>query len=195
MIDRKKVARQENEIKLSIPSPQAARRRIRQAGFQLVHPRTFESNTVFDTPGSGLLARGELLRVRRFGKQVVLTHKGPAHTGKHRTREETEVELSDAAAFERILRRLGFHPVFRYEKYRTEYAKPGEHGMILVDETPIGAFLELEGGPRWIDRTARALGFSEADYITKSYGGLYQEWCERNGVPRGHMVFAAHSGR
>jgi adenylate cyclase class 2 len=60
----------------------------------------------------------------------------------------------------------------------------------MLDETPIGAFLELEGGPRWIDRTARALGFPRDGYITDSYGKLYLEHCQSKGVEATNMVFS-----
>ena len=36
--------------------------------------------------------------------------------------EEIESELSGGIGVKLILERLGFRPVFRYEKYRTEYA-------------------------------------------------------------------------
>jgi adenylate cyclase class 2 len=64
----------------------------------------------------------------------------------------------------------------------------------MLDETPVGAFLELEGAPRWIDRTARSLGFRESDYITASYGALYRQFCDMKGVAPGNMVFAACDG-
>ncbi len=58
-------------------------------------------------------------------------------------------------------------------------------GVAMLDETPAGVFLELEGPPRWIDRTARRLGFGEADYITASYAELH-----RSGGRGGHdMLF------
>ena len=61
------------------------------------------------------------------------------------------------------------------------------HGKVLLDETPIGNFLEIEGSPRWIDRTARALGFFDGDYITRSYGYLYLAYCrERRMRPARH---------
>jgi adenylate cyclase, class 2 len=61
--------------------------------------------------------------------------------------------------------------------------------MATVDETPIGVFLELEGLPRWVDRIARVLGFSAADYITLSYGRLYIEACAARGIAPTNMVF------
>jgi adenylate cyclase class 2 len=90
---------------------------------------------------------------------------------------------------ELILARLGLGPVFRYEKFRTEY-KSGQDGTITVDETPIGLYLELEGQPPWIDRIAGELGFSEQQYVTKSYGALYLEYCWERGITPANMVFA-----
>jgi len=88
-----------------------------------------------------------------------------------------------------ILERLGYQPVFRYEKYRTEYTRTGQSGLAMIDQTPIGDFLELEGSPSWIERTARALGRSPAEFITASYGALYREHCQASGVKPGNMVF------
>jgi adenylate cyclase class 2 len=89
-----------------------------------------------------------------------------------------------------VFARLGLEPMFRYEKYRTEFQRQDEDGVVTVDETPIGNFIELEGEPDWIDTVAGELGFNERDYSTTSYGRLYLEHCERAGVPAGHMVFA-----
>ena len=65
----------------------------------------------------------------------------------------------------------------------------------MLDETPIGNFLEIEGRPKWIDRTARVLGFSAGDYITTSYGSLYRIYCRENGVSRKDMVFGQGTGK
>ncbi len=86
-----------------------------------------------------------------------------------------------------MLARLGYRVVFRYEKYRAEYVKDG--GLALVDETPIGVFIELEGEPDWIDGHARRLGFSPEHYITESYGSLYLAWCKEQAIEPGHMEF------
>ena len=88
-----------------------------------------------------------------------------------------------------FLKGLGYEPVFRYEKYRTEFTRPGHAGAVMLDETPIGDYLELEGSPRWIERTARALGKSPAEFITASYGALYREHCQARGAVPGNMVF------
>jgi adenylate cyclase class 2 len=178
----------EIEIKLPAGDAASARRLLRRAGFRVSRRRVFEANTVFDTADLDLRSSQRLLRVREAGGVVTVTYKGHPAVGRHKSREELELEISGAARMVAIFDRLGFRPTFRYEKYRTEYRKPGSAGVATVDETPVGVFLELEGSPRWIDRTARALGFGEADYINASYGRLYLEWCERQGVQPGNMV-------
>jgi adenylate cyclase, class 2 len=185
----------EVEIKLAIGDPAAARRRLRAAGFRVYRRRVFESNTVFDTPDLVLRTAASLLRVRRAGSRNTLTFKGPPVPSRHKSREELEVELSDAGKMGAILERTCLRPVFRYEKYRTEFRQPGSPGTVTLDETPIGWYLELEGAARWIDRTARTLGFSDVDYITASYGRLYQEWQPRRGEKPADMVFGKRKVR
>src|SRR5262249_6480833 len=150
------------------------RRMLSRAGFEVTRPRVFESNTIYDSDRLGLRKTSRLLRVRTAGRVATLTYKGVPTTARHKSREELEVMVSSAATATAILERLGLHSTFRYEKYRTEFAQPRRSGTAVLDETPIGVYLELEGTPHWIDRTARLLGFGEADYITASYGRLYQ---------------------
>src|ERR1035438_5574550 len=88
-----------------------------------------------------------------------------------------------------IFERLGYRPVFRYEKYRTEYRLARGAGIATVDETPVGTYVELEGSPAWIDRLAARMGFEESDYITASYARLYLDWCRTQRVKPGNMVF------
>jgi adenylate cyclase, class 2 len=177
----------ENEIKLPLVSAAAGRRLLSACGFLLHKPRLFESNTVLDSPELRLKTSGCLLRVRTVGGQCVVTFKGLERIGRHKNREEIETTAGDAHKLAAIVQRLGFAPVFRYEKYRTEYALGAGHA--LLDETPIGVFLELEGPARWLDRSARLLGFGPSDYITASYGRLYLQYCEGRGIAPGHMVF------
>ncbi|MCW5983174.1 MAG: class IV adenylate cyclase [Bryobacteraceae bacterium] len=185
----------EIEIKLRAGSVEAGRRALRRAGFRVTVRRVFESNTVYDTSAGSLRGRGELLRLREAGEKRTLTFKGPAAPGRHKSREELELSVSDAGTMGEILIRLGMAPVFRYDKYRTEYCQPGGEGVATLDETPIGVFLELEGSAPWIDAAAAALGFAEEDYITASYGRLYLEYRESHADAPHDMVFAEGSRR
>jgi len=183
-------SRAEVEVKLRLHDIGSIRRLLRRAGFRLRRRRTFESNLVFDTAGLDLRRAGKLLRLRAVGREHLLTYKGPAEAGRHKRREELDVAVQDGEALRLLLERLGFRVVFRYEKYRTEYHRPGEDGVVTIDETPIGNFLEIEGAPEWIDRTAAELGFHTGDYITASYGRLFLEYAMRQSKPPAHMVFA-----
>jgi adenylate cyclase class 2 len=182
---------QEIEIKLALRDARSGRKLLRDAGFEVTRRRVFEANTIVDTPELGLRSGSRLLRVREAGAVATLTYKGAPLVGRHKSREELEVTLSDAAAMLAIAERLGYRRVFRYEKYRTEYEQPGLAGVAMLDETPVGVFLELEGTPAWIDRTARRLGFHESDYVTSSYGRIYLEWCAANRHTPGDMTFGS----
>jgi adenylate cyclase class 2 len=90
---------------------------------------------------------------------------------------------------EGILRGLQFEPVFRYEKFRAEWE--GERGHVVLDETPIGNFAEIEGTGEWIDEVARDLGVTSKDYITETYAGLFFSWKRRTNSQAEEMTFAA----
>jgi adenylate cyclase class 2 len=89
---------------------------------------------------------------------------------------------------------LGLREVFRYDKFRTVYAPPGKSARaeapnVVLDETPIGNYLELEGPQRWIDVIARQLGYSRREYITDSYAALFRKHCQTEHKPLGNMIF------
>jgi len=180
----------ETEVKIRVGDVEEIESRLRSIGFEEVNSRSFEANTVWDTPERMLRASGEIVRVRDTRGTHVLTYKGKAQTSKYKSREELECEMSDTQAAARIFERLGLQPMFRYEKYRTEFQRAsGDGGIVTVDETPIGNFIELEGTPAWIDATAVELGFSQSEYSTRSYGVLYLDFCAANGIEPRHMVF------
>ena len=155
--------------------------------------RTFEANTLYDTPERTLKDRGELLRVRQYGEKAVVTHKrhpDQEELGtRYKVRVETESEVADGAALAEVFTRLGYGPAFRYEKFRSEYSDPDGVGHAVIDETPIGVYAELEGPTGWIDRTLAALGVDPADCLTESYGKLFLQWKERTGSGAEHLTF------
>jgi adenylate cyclase, class 2 len=183
----------EIEIKFWVSDIRGLTRRLRAAGFRLVTRRTHEMNTLYDLPGLPLRKRGELLRLRKYGAEWVLTHKAKGTTGRHKSRVETETRIADGTKLDGILHALGFAPTFRYEKFRAEWSDGKGH--VVVDQTPIGNFGEIEGASRWIDQTARALKISPADYITQSYTELFFEWKKQNRSPAKEMTFQAISSK
>ncbi len=179
----------EVEIKFRIAGLAQLNKRLRASGFKLVTPRTHEMNTLYDLPGFKLRKKGELVRLRKYGEKWVLTHKAKGKAGRHKSRVETETSVADGNKMDGILHALGFTPSFRYEKYRAEWSDGLGH--VVVDETPVGNFGEIEGPPRWIDRTAKLLEISSKDYITLSYAELFAEWKWRTKSAAKEMTFRA----
>ena len=183
------MSHEEVEVKLAVPDAESALQNIRRAGFNVIAARVLEQNFVLDTPSATLRKQGLLLRVRRAGDLVTCTFKGHEIPGPHKRREEREFRASDFDEALALFHGLGYAPTFRYEKYRTEFARTGEPGHVTLDETPVGVLLELEGPADWIDRTAKELGFTPGDYILKSYGRLYAEWREKHPQAPADMIF------
>src|SRR5467141_140573 len=211
-------ANPEIEIKLRVTDVRALRRRLMQLRARVVTPRTYESNTLYDTPKKDLARRGQLIRIRAeqpssttarknrmLPPKALLTYKGPPpksgmtirqanderrSKSRYKVREEIEIAVSNGEQMRRILGALGLCPLFRYEKFRTTYTIPTmQHLKIEIDETPIGSFLELEGSPASIDRVARLLGYSHSDYITQTYGALYIAHSLLHGYKPTNMLF------
>ncbi|MFZ1007775.1 MAG: class IV adenylate cyclase [Candidatus Sulfotelmatobacter sp.] len=179
----------EIEIKFRVENVRSLARKLRTAGFRVVTRRTHEMNTLYDLPGELLRKKKELLRIRKYGSAWTLTHKAGKKAGRHSSREELETSLGDGKKMDLILRALGYTPSFRYEKFRAEWTDG--KGVVVVDETPLGNFCEIEGMPRWIDATAKKLGVTPADYITKNYVTLFSEWKRQHRSTAREMTFRA----
>jgi adenylate cyclase class 2 len=180
---------QEIEIKFRIDDVRGLAPRLRAAGFRHVTRRTLEQNTLYDLPSGVLQKQGELLRLRKYGSEWLLTHKAKGKVSRHKARVETETKVADGERLAKILRALGYVPAFRYEKFRAEWSDGKGH--VVVDETPIGSFGEIEGPARWIDQTARRLGIHRDSYITQSYVELFFDWKRRNQSRANEMTFEA----
>ena len=183
----------ETEIKFRVDDLPGLSSRLVLAGFTLQTPRSFEANVLYDTPTRQMRARTEILRIRNYAGRCIITHKrlpdvGPGEDA-HKHRIETETEVSDGSVLAQIFHSIGLTPAFRYEKWRTEWSD-GE-GHCVVDETPIGNFAELEGSPAWIDRIAALLGIDPGQYITLSYGRLFEAWRDQHGSSAQDLTFAA----
>jgi adenylate cyclase class 2 len=181
----------EIEVKFPVADPNTLIGRLKDAGFHEETPRTFERNILYDTRDRRLRSQQAILRVRRYGERWVVTHKcltpnnDPA--ARHKQREETETEVKDGEAIGTIFSQLGFTPAFTYEKYRTEFAD--DTGHCVLDETPIGFYAELEGPSDWIDATGQKLGIDPGQFITLSYGRLFEQWRQETGSPAQNLTF------
>lgn len=183
----------EVEVKIRLSDRAGTESRLKELGFQESVSRRWESNDLYDTKDQSLRQKGMILRLRQSGDKSIITWKGSGQTGPYKARPELETSIGSLEILQQILNQLGYERSFRYEKYRTEYAEGRSGDAIMVDETPIGDFLEIEGEGSWIDATAARLGFSPRDYVLESYGRLYLEHCREHGMEPGDMVFASHS--
>src|ERR1700685_1128138 len=120
----------EIEIKFRIESLPALTGALKRAGFRQITRSTHEMNSLYDLPGQPLRARGELLRLRKYGEKWVLTHKSKGKSGRHKVRVELETRVENGKQMDAVLRALGYTPRFRYEKYRAEWGDGTGHAVV-----------------------------------------------------------------
>jgi adenylate cyclase class 2 len=163
----------EREIKLRFDSVEAARAAVAALGATPRRARRLQDDVLLDAAGGPLERRGCVLRVRRDGEHAAITFKGPVIPSEMKLREELETVVGSADLLLRVFAELGFAPRFRYQKYRTELAL--DDVIVAIDETPIGVFVELEGGEASIADAARRMGRTAEDYVLSSYRRLFLE--------------------
>lgn len=177
----------EREVKLRFDNPEQARAAIRAAGATPLRSRRLQEDVLLDTEDETLRRRRCVLRIRTEAGKSLLTFKGPVQPGTVKIRDEYETVVGDGEVLKHVLEELGLHVWFRYEKYREEYA--AEDVTIAVDETPVGTFVEIEGGEAGILAMTQALGRSAADFILDSYRGLFKQHRAQYGLDSDQMVF------
>lgn len=177
----------EREIKLRFESPDAARAAVLAAGATPLRGRRLQEDCLLDTPEQTLRERQCVLRIRLESGKNRITFKGPHQPSLMKVREELETMVGDGEAILRVFEALGFNVWFRYEKYREEFAR--EDVIVAVDETPVGTFVELEGGEHGITQLAEALGRTPQDYLSDSYYALFLRLRDQFGISGTDMVF------
>jgi adenylate cyclase class 2 len=178
----------EREIKLRFASADGARAKILAAGATPLRGRRLQEDALLDTEDERLRRARSVLRIRTEGGKSLLTYKGPVLPGTVKIREEKETVVADGAVLREILQGLGLHVWFRYEKYREEFA--AEDVVVAIDETPVGTFVEIEGGEAGIAAMAEALGCRPADYVLDSYRTLFLRYRDAAGLVAQDMLFA-----
>jgi len=177
----------EREVKLRFDSLEAARDAVLAAGATPTRCRRLQEDALLDDEGESLRNRRCVLRVRVESGRSLLTFKGPVQPSPMKLREEIETVVGDGETMLRCLEALGYHVWFRYQKYREEYAL--DDVIVAVDETPIGVFIEVEGGEQGILDSTRALGRTPDDFVLDSYRTLFMAYRRAHGDPATHMVF------
>lgn len=138
-------------------------------GKVLVHHKSF------DFEDGRIKKKGDLLRLRAFGKKVQLTYKIHRSSYNFKIAEEIETETKDFIIMEKILKQLGLKCVRDFEKYRTSYHLPGV--AIELDEYPIiPPFIEIEGSQKTIRRTLKQLKINFKNTTTMSAGQVLRSY-------------------
>jgi adenylate cyclase class 2 len=155
-------------------------------------PLEDEKNVLYDDASGRLKSEGCALRLRTVGRRGLLTFKGPPKISRGiKSRVEWESGVESPKAVAAILEAMGVEPSFRYEKRRTPwtFADPSRP-LVVVDETPLGLFAEIEGTDSAVRALAAELGVAEADFIAESYIALWLAAREKDPSLPEDMVFA-----
>jgi len=165
----------ESELKIPVTDFEPIRSALRSARAVAVRSMALEVNLLLDSDDGRLRDAGSLLRLRQHGDRELLTFKGPvSYRGAVKERPEYETEVADGERMGEILERLGFSVFMRYEKEREEWLV-GKVSVVL-DHTPMGNFVEVEGPPGQLEQTAHLLGLNVAEAVRGSYVNLWHEY-------------------
>lgn len=162
----------EVEVKIAIEDSAEIERKVQAAGGIMLGVRGYERNVRYEDVDNTFTPAGRVLRLREDSR-VRLTYKEPHPNDNDGvlTRTELEVTVSDFETADLLLQKLGFHPAWIYEKYRTSYSL--HDCEIALDEMPFGSFIEVEGDPEEIEHILIALGLGDAKRITESYSDIF----------------------
>jgi len=171
---------QETEVKFYVSNLQAIEMRLQRVEAHLIEPRTHEVNLRFDTPAGDFQRDGKVLRLRQ-DKAVHFTYKdGSQLKDGALTRREIEFEVSDFENAKQFIEALGYQVIFLYEKYRMTYELDEAH--IMLDETPIGGFVEIEGELDTLKPIAKKIGLNWDAAVPTSYHALFERVCKARGL-------------
>ena len=165
----------ETEAKFRVPDREMLETRLAALGAKEGELED-EVNLLLDDDAGSLRLGGRALRVRTVNGHGLLTFKGPAtFDAGVKARLELESGVDDPAAVLALFEALGFRPGFRYEKRRTpwRFSDPARP-LVVVDETPLGLFAEIEGEETALRVLAADLGVPEGAFLRSSYWGLWQ---------------------
>lgn len=170
----------EIEVKFFVAQPQSMRRKLIQSG-RIIQPRTFESNARYDDAGESLLRQGALLRLRQDEAcRLTFKAKHTASSTQYKIYKELEVEVDDYHVMDAILEHIGFRPVQYYEKWRETFLLA--ETLVCLDTLPFGYFLEIEGEPENIRKSADQLGLDWRHRILWNYLSIFEAIHKREGL-------------
>lgn len=173
----------ENEIKFKIRKGNVSR--IRKQLISLNPKKVLKYRQIdYSFAGSEkmVLPEAALLRVRKQGKDTIITFKGPVIPSKFKKRKEINIFISNHGKsnnFKKTIQLftdIGLRPLFQKEKIREEFVFNKTN--VCLDKLPfIGFYCEIEGSNKDIVKIAKKLGFSQEEKIKESYSKLFSLFC------------------
>jgi len=171
--------RLETELKIPVSDLGPVREALLRGAAAQTHPMAREVNVLFDTDDGRLRKSGSILRLRTYGELHILTFKGPVrYQGKIKERPEYEVGCDDTGRMSEIFNHLGYSEITRYEKYREAWFL--DDVEVVLDHTPMGDFVEVEGPPEKLDTAALSLGLDPGAAVRGSYISLWSDYRARH---------------
>ncbi len=163
----------EVELKYEVNDFEEIREKLLLAGAGLLCDATEEQNTVYDLQNGSLKRTNTLLRLRKFGEEIILTVKEPVSSGAMKIRKEHEtllsISLEEAAD---MLQALNYKPVYRYEKTREMWSL-GSGVHICLDSLYFGKFIEIEADTQLkVSSAFKILGLDISKGLRQSYKQL-----------------------
>jgi adenylate cyclase class 2 len=183
----------ETEVKIKVVDLAEIERKLQALQAVLNAPRVYERNVRYEDANNTLSRDERILRLRQ-DTRARLTYKEPHEQSSSNVniRTELEVEVSDFETMDLLLKKLGYHEAWIYEKYRTTYNL--DACEIVLDELPYGAFIEVEGTPDNIERVLSTLGLQDESRITASYSVLFFQIKDRLKLPFRDLTFENFKG-
>lgn len=130
----------EVEIKARISNPEPWREKLhklcRYEGFRI------KNDSYYGLSGTNPDS-SEMFRLRQSGGKAVVTTKDKSVIHGAEINDEKEFSVSDPAAFDSFVRRLGYEPLFQKEK-RSELFTRGDMNIELCEIRGLGFFIEVE---------------------------------------------------
>ena len=162
----------EIEVKFYLANIAGMRNKILKLGARS-KGRLFETNILYEDENHSLIKKKSLLRLRQDEKTTfTLKSSPPVKSKDFKIVNELEVEVSDFAIMDQILKTLGFHPEQKYEKWRETFIL--NQTVFCLDNMPYGDFLEIEGQEKDIRHYASKFGLNWQNRIIFSYLAIFE---------------------
>ncbi len=180
----------EVELKARVDDPDAAKLAIQAARAHLVFEGSLRDR-LYDTSARSVSRSDNVLRVRtyepRAGKvQAHLDWKGPtSRVDGFKVRAELTTGITEPAALEQILERLGYRSVGAVDREITQYELLTSDGAVMVrfEVYPrMDTLVEVEGAPQGIEQAIRALDIPRERFSAARLAEFVREFEARTGL-------------